>query len=115
MVGDPVIRDLCGRISVSSDSTMAYDEAMPSLVTITTRDGRRLSQRVDVPKGRPGNPMRPDEIAAKFRALCTSVLAPTAIEEVINSLGHVDGIGVTRLMQLVADARPIQTHAFARA
>lgn len=114
MVGDPVIRGLRERISVSADSTMTYVEAMPSLVTITTRDGRRLSQRVDVPKGRPGNPMRPDEIAAKFRALCASVLAPVAIEEVIRSLAQVDGIGVTRLMQLVADAHPGQARVSAR-
>jgi len=106
MLGDSVIRDLRERISVAGDAMMEYSEAMPSVVSVTTRDGRRVSLRVDAPKGRPSNPMSWDEIAAKFRTLAGQSLATESREDVIGSLAQIDGITVPRLMDLVGDARP---------
>jgi 2-methylcitrate dehydratase len=46
-----------------------FPKFQPSRVTITSKDGKSFSQRVDVPKGDPRDPMSEDEIAVKFNAL----------------------------------------------
>src|SRR5213082_2601286 len=46
-----------------------FPKFQPSRVTITTKDGKSHSTRVDVPKGDPRDPMTEGEIAVKFNAL----------------------------------------------
>ncbi len=42
-------------------------EISPSVVEVKTRKGEMVSQRVDLPKGHPRNPMTDEELADKFR------------------------------------------------
>jgi 2-methylcitrate dehydratase len=51
-----------------------FPKFQPSRVTITTRSGKSFSQRVDVPKGDPRDPMTEEEIAVKFNALGKQVV-----------------------------------------
>ncbi len=113
MLGDVQIRRLRECISVVADATMEYDQAMPSDVSVTTRDGRRLSLRVDTPRGRPGNPMSRGEIIAKFGSLSARSIDARARDEVIDSLATLDDSDVRTLMGLVREPRgsTASTHA----
>lgn len=51
-----------------------FPNFQPSQVTITLSDGTQHTQRVDVPKGDPRDPMTEDEIAVKFNALGKGVV-----------------------------------------
>jgi 2-methylcitrate dehydratase len=51
-----------------------FPKFQPSQVTITLNDGAKFTQRVDVPKGDPRDPMTEDEIAVKFNALGQDII-----------------------------------------
>ncbi|CDY75121.1 MmgE/PrpD family protein [Caballeronia glathei] len=59
------------RVEMALDDEVdrAYPARWIGKVTVTTRDGRVLSGRVDEPKGDPGNTLSRDEIATKLRRL----------------------------------------------
>jgi len=99
---DPSIRTLCEKITVSADPTMVYAQAMPSAVAVTTRDGRRLSLRVDIPRGRPGNPMEPGELVDKFRALVDGALDAATAAAVVRDLTAADGPSVASVLARIA-------------
>ena len=87
---DPRIRALSERTRVVGDDEMErfYPDRYPSIVELTTADGRAVSRRVDWPRGYPQNPVTPAEIEAKFMDLAT-----TAVPEP----------PARRLVELVAD------------
>lgn len=58
----------------------AYPQRWIGKVTVETTDGRRLSARVDEPKGDPGNPLTPAEIADKALRLAAYRAGATAAE-----------------------------------
>jgi 2-methylcitrate dehydratase PrpD len=64
---DSEVAALAGGVRVRTDATLAESEA------ILERAGRAVA-RVITPRGSPGNPLGPDEIAAKARALAGSAL-----------------------------------------
>ncbi|MBE3559821.1 MAG: MmgE/PrpD family protein [Ktedonobacteraceae bacterium] len=68
---DPRIRELLGRIEMVFDAEIdaAYPQRWIGLVELETTDGRRLTSRVDVPKGDPGNTLSCAEIEDKARRL----------------------------------------------
>jgi 2-methylcitrate dehydratase len=55
-----------------------FPKFQPSRVRITLKDGKSYTQRVDVPKGDPRDPMTEDEIAVKFTALGEEVVGRKA-------------------------------------
>ncbi|RQU35508.1 MmgE/PrpD family protein [Burkholderia cenocepacia] len=59
------------RVSMAFDDEVdrAYPARWIGKVTVTTRDGRTFTGRVDEPKGDPGNTLSRDEIARKVRTL----------------------------------------------
>ena len=59
-----------------------FPEFQPSQVTITLADGTAHTQRVDVPRGDPRDPMTQDEIAVKFNALANGILPPDICIEI---------------------------------
>lgn len=65
-LGAPV-EDFIGRVRMVCDAEVdtAYPQRWIGKVTVETRDGRRLAGRVDEPKGDPGNPLTPAEVADK--------------------------------------------------
>lgn len=65
---DPAIRSLAARVSVSV-SEEAKHNPLASTVTVTLKDGRVLSRRVDSFKGTPEQPLDRDEMREKFLLL----------------------------------------------
>lgn len=79
-----------------------FPEYQPSQVTMTLKDGKKFTKRVDVPKGDPRDPMTMDEIAVKARALGKGIVPDDrvdAIRECVLGLEHEQT--VTRLLQLM--------------
>jgi 2-methylcitrate dehydratase PrpD len=67
-----------------------------AIVRITTADGATHEEQVDHAKGRPQNPMRDDEVVAKFSANAAEMLTPERQAHVIEAtwgLEHFADIG----------------------
>jgi len=86
-----------------------FERAFPARqcarVTITTADGKKFSQQVDVPKGDPRDPMSLDELAVKFDALAEPVLSGgrrAELREAVFALDKLDEVG-TLMALTVAD------------
>lgn len=81
-LNDPVIAEFRERVTMTLDPEVdgAYPQRWIGKVTVTTRDGRTLSARVDEPKGDPGNTLSRDEIETKSRLLGTYLDAATKDE-----------------------------------
>ena len=79
-----------------------FPEFQPSQVTITLQDGSSHTERVDVPKGDPRDPMTEEEIAVKFNALGTSVVGEDTcnqLRDVIMGMEHESNLD--RLFELM--------------
>ncbi len=59
-----------------------FPEFQPSRVTITLKDGSSHASRVDVPKGDPRDPMTPEEIGVKCRALGAGVVGEARCDQI---------------------------------
>ena len=75
-IRDPKLPAVMDKIKVvpNQEFEKLFPKFQPSQVTITLNDGSRFTQRVDVPKGDPRDPMTEDEIAVKFNALGQDVV-----------------------------------------
>ena len=73
LINDPALQSLAARVEVLADADLdaLYDEKWPSIVEITTNDGRVLSARRDLPKGEPEYPISDHELKEKFLSLAT--------------------------------------------
>jgi 2-methylcitrate dehydratase PrpD len=70
--------DLAARVDVDVDPEMdaVYPELYAGKVTVETRDGRKITRRVDYSRGMPENPMDEAEVRAKFLSLATASTGP---------------------------------------
>ncbi len=81
----PKVREFMRRVLVKEDRelTAAYPGSIANRVTVTLRDGRTLSARVDDPRGHPKNPMTEEEIVQKFRLLTKGLLSEPQAEKTL--------------------------------
>ncbi len=79
-----------------------FPKYQPSRVTLTLRDGRSFSKRVDVPKGDPRDPMTMDEIAVKARALGKEVVGEARVDQIRDCVMNLENEkSMARLMSLM--------------
>ena len=80
---DPGIRRLMGRTECYHDPALdaLYPRQWPAAVQIELRGGRRLSTRIDYPKGEPENPVSRTDLVEKFVALTSPLLRPARAHE----------------------------------
>lgn len=98
-IRDPEVLALARRIDVIVDPAAAHK--VPVAVTLHLRDGRQVSRTVTRVKGEPGNPLSPQDLAAKFRrcaAWALHPLDPVRIDQVV---------GLIRGLEDVPDVRQI--------
>jgi 2-methylcitrate dehydratase len=86
------------KVVANDEFEALFPKFQPSRVTITTRDGRSFSKRVDVPKGDPRDPMTADEIGVKFHALGDSVLGKAGCDTLA---------GMILGMEKLTDVKPL--------
>jgi 2-methylcitrate dehydratase PrpD len=91
-VQDPRAQALLQQVRLEHPDAGATDwEAqLPDIITVTLHDGRRLQQRVDIPKGDPALPLSWAELEAKFRDCAAIILPPEQIQEAITHITHLE-------------------------
>ncbi len=81
-----------------------YPERYPSIVELTTRDGRVASRRVDWPRGYPQNPVSEAELERKFRQLAGPVVDAQTADRIVSAVSGLEQAArVDDLMALLAD------------
>lgn len=91
------------RVVGDDDLERFYPDRYPSIVELTTRDGRVASRRVDWPKGYPQNPVSPADLERKFRDLATTALDGPTAERIVELVAGLERLNrVDGLMALVA-------------
>jgi 2-methylcitrate dehydratase PrpD len=79
-LGDPRVLELARRVRYEVREFETYPAAFPGGVRIRTTDGRVLEAELPHQRGGPENPLRPDEVRAKFRENASLALAHGAVD-----------------------------------
>jgi 2-methylcitrate dehydratase len=108
-IDDPALIPVMDKIKVvpNDEFEALFPKFQPSQVTITLVDGTSHTERVDVPKGDPRDPMTEDEIAVKFNALGTAVVGASVCIELRAMIMHLeDQADLNHLMDLMTATVP---------
>jgi 2-methylcitrate dehydratase PrpD len=97
-VRDPRIRRLYPLARISSPPEIADDPEYASIITLTLKDGRVLTQRQDLARGKPANPMTREDQLEKFRACTAGVLQRAGQDRLI---------GLIDELERATDVRPL--------
>ena len=100
-VADKVTRTLMQRITLVMDPE-AHGERQT--LEVETRDGRRLTCRIEVPLGHWDNPQSDDALREKFLRLAGAALGPARAAKVADLVARIDKPGA--LSRLFALLRP---------
>jgi 2-methylcitrate dehydratase PrpD len=73
---EPALARLEALVTVDTDETFSYTQAMPARVRVELEGGRRLEGYMDTPRGRPANPLSRAELEEKFLSLAAGPLSP---------------------------------------
>lgn len=93
-INDSKLHKLIQRVKVIRDKglTNQYPEAMPNLIKITMRDGRKFSNKVKYPKGHPKKPMTDGEVEEKFRILVKGSMSGEDIDNLFDVLWGLENL-----------------------
>ncbi|MBI2170796.1 MAG: MmgE/PrpD family protein [Chloroflexi bacterium] len=92
-VKDPIITALRDRINATADPSLGEDQA---IVTLTLKDGRSYTERIEHATGAPENPMTDTQLNAKFRSLTADVLPQAQAEDLLTKLWAMDQVADVR-------------------
>jgi len=92
LIRDRSLLELASRVEVLPDDELEalYDEKWPSIVEVTTKDGRTLSARRDLPAGEPEYPVSDAELKAKFVSLSTDCVSAKRAEAIWEAIFKLD-------------------------
>ena len=95
---DPKIWDLLPKIEVIADAELeaVFPELKASVVEIETTDGRKLSRRVDYPKGDYRSPMSREELEVKFTSLANPIFSEHKQRTIADAIWHLEEFASTR-------------------
>ncbi len=84
---DPKVHALMGKVESQGDAELTKDfpRRWPSIVQITTNDGQTYTQRIDLPKGGPENPLTDRELEAKFSKMATKLMPQSQADQIIKT------------------------------
>lgn len=70
-IADPALRALVHRVKIIRNDELSakYPDGIPNIVTVTTKDGRKVSDRLDYAHGHPKNPLTDEEIVLKLKSV----------------------------------------------
>jgi 2-methylcitrate dehydratase PrpD len=105
-LADERVRALARRTTIEMDPALdarhgSQEDRRPARVEIALKDGRRLVAERDVARGWPEDPLDPQEIAAKFRALVEPGYGSAQSRDLLDTiasledLDDVNGVGRT--------------------
>jgi len=102
---DPRVQELKQRVELIPDAELERSgPRFQGVVEITLKNGQMLREHVSNCRGRPENPMAPDEIEKKAAWLMEPVLGKTKVEQIIESVRRIESLGraheLTKLMMI---------------
>ena len=101
---NPAVRELMKKVRVVREPAFVdrYPVAMPTRITVRTREGKTYTKQKDVPLGHPGNPMSDQALEGKFRRLVVRRLGQTRTERLIRLVWKMDTMkDISALMPLL--------------
>ena len=105
-VRDPAVLEVAGKVGYELDPTIDYPRQFIGQVAVRLRDGRRLEESQDHPRGGPDSPMSRDEVEAKFRGNASLVVPDAQASRVISLVGDITSQSdVQALMRSLAAER----------
>ncbi len=101
LLKDEQVLTLAGKVNWQLDEEMdkVYRETHNyggAKLTVRLRDGKQFSATVHISKGTMGNPMTPEEIAAKFNILAGYMFPSTRVDEIRQMILSLDSVGDVR-------------------
>jgi 2-methylcitrate dehydratase PrpD len=109
LIHDPTRRELMRRISVTSDPRCdaIFPQQAPAILSVRTKDGRRMVEEVLINRGSPERPLSDNELAVKFSENCRRVLVSETTEALRSSIDRIeetaDVAQIVRILAAVAD------------
>ena len=98
---DPRVRELSRKVIVKTGLEFSRALLGSAKVTLRLHDGRRISSKVDIPKGYPDNPLTEAELEQKFRGLASVALPRAKVEKIIERVSNLDEIETSSLVSLL--------------
>jgi 2-methylcitrate dehydratase PrpD len=90
---NPAINAVADKVRcLADDAAGTNTKRSGGRVAIALRDGRKVSHAIDDMPGTRANPISTEDYVAKFRANVGDVLAPTLVEETIDTLLRLDTV-----------------------
>ncbi|WP_405138263.1 MmgE/PrpD family protein [Nocardia sp. NBC_01388] len=84
-----------------------FPHQFPAVLTARLRNGHRITERVEVNRGGPGNPLSPQELATKFRLNTASALAAEVADRLSETTFRLaTAPNLEPLLQPLRDVRP---------
>jgi 2-methylcitrate dehydratase PrpD len=93
-IKDPKIHQFASRIRIIADPELEnlYPANRPAAMEITTRDGRKLSDRINYAKGDYRNPMTEEEVAQKFLELSKETLGEEKAKQALEAILRLESL-----------------------
>lgn len=97
-IAEAKVNELAGKVDVVVDADMdaVYPRLYAGIVTLTLKDGQRLTRRIDHSKGMPEAPMSLDEIRMKFLSLASAAIGDLDAETLLTDIAktfELDNVG----------------------
>lgn len=101
---NPLVLALKERVELIGDEAMERSgPRFQGRVEVTFKDGKTLSEHVSNCRGRPENPMSPEEVEKKAAWLMEPILGKRNVEQIVESVRRIETIGSARdLVKLLA-------------
>ena len=94
---DSQVQEMKQRVELVPDEELERAGArFQGLVEVTLKDGRTLREHVSNCRGRPENPMNPEEVEKKAAWLLEPVLGKKNSDQVIDSMRRIESVGSVR-------------------
>ncbi|HKB40529.1 MAG TPA: MmgE/PrpD family protein [Gemmataceae bacterium] len=92
---DPARRALMQRVTVGVDATCEalFPRQAPAVLTVRTRDGKELVEKVLANRGSPQRPLTDEELAVKFRTNAATALPEAAIAALEAAVANIERLG----------------------
>jgi 2-methylcitrate dehydratase len=107
-LSEPALLDLVRRTTVSRHPELSrlYPAAVANIVTVSLRDGRARTERVDYPRGHARNPLTDAEVAAKFHTLADPVLGRERADALLACAWNLDHSSSVEELFRLAEVQP---------
>jgi 2-methylcitrate dehydratase PrpD len=105
--GDARVHAIADRVDAKADPELdkvpLRPMSMPSIVTLTTKTGKRYTARVDYQRGDPRNPFSAEEFVRKFHSCADPLIGTQKADRIVDQILHLEKLDdLSQLAPLLA-------------